>query len=107
MSSTARFRVEPRLATLLSETYRSSEQAVKELVDNSWDADAEQVLIELPKPMTAEPVVVRDNGNGMTEEEVRNEYLSVARDRRVVKGDQTSRKKRRVKGRRESANSQV
>jgi hypothetical protein len=100
MSSTAHFQVEPRLATLLSETYRSTEQAIKELVDNSWDADAEQVWIELPKPMTSDPITVRDNGNGMTEEEIRNEYLRVARDRRALKGDQTPRKKRRVKGRR-------
>lgn len=100
MSSTAYFQVEPRLAVLLSETYRSSEQAIKELIDNAWDAEAEKVWIDLPKPMTTDPIVVRDNGNGMTEDEVRNEYLRVARDRRAVKGDQTLRKKRRVKGRR-------
>src|SRR6266536_527448 len=48
MSDTAYFQVAPRLAILLGETYRSSEQAVKELVDNAWDADAEEVWIELP-----------------------------------------------------------
>lgn len=100
MSSTAHFQVDPRLASLLGETYRSSEQAIKELVDNSWDAEAEQVWIDLPSPMTADPIVIRDVGNGMTEEEVRNEYLRVARDRRISKGDRTPRKKRRVKGRR-------
>ncbi len=100
MGSTAHFLVEPRLAALLSEAYRSSEQAIKELVDNSWDADAENVWIVLPKPMTTDPVVVRDDGTGMTEEEVRNEYLKVARDRRAVKGDLTPMKRRRVKGRR-------
>lgn len=36
-----RFQVDPRLATLLSQEYSSSERALKELVDNAWDADAE------------------------------------------------------------------
>lgn len=38
-----RFRVDFRLATLLSQEYSSSERALKELVDNAWDADAERV----------------------------------------------------------------
>ena len=37
------FKVDPRLATLLGETYRSSELAIKEVVDNSWDADSNNV----------------------------------------------------------------
>jgi hypothetical protein len=43
--------------------------------------------------------VVTDNGSGMTELELRNEYLVVANDRRSRKGDQTTALKRRVKGR--------
>ena len=38
-----RFQVDSRLATLLSQEYPSSERALKELVDNAWDADAEHV----------------------------------------------------------------
>ena len=38
-----RFQVDSRLATLLSQEYSSSERALKELVDNAWDADAERV----------------------------------------------------------------
>jgi len=30
----AQFRVDPRLARLLGESYRSTEQAIKELIDN-------------------------------------------------------------------------
>src|SRR5437879_1345276 len=89
MSRHATFQVDPRLATLLGETYRSSEQAVKELVDNAWDADAEHVWITLPGPMTLDNLEVRDDGSGMTEREVRHEYLKVARDRRATKGDRT------------------
>jgi DNA mismatch repair ATPase MutL len=42
-----RFQVDSRLATLLSQEYTSSEKALKELVDNAWDADAELVSVIL------------------------------------------------------------
>jgi hypothetical protein len=95
----ANFRVDPRLATLLGEGYRSSEAALKELVDNSWDADSRSVDIHLPDPMSSDSVVIRDDGSGMTTEETRSEYLLVASDRRTRKGDITSTLKRKVKGR--------
>jgi hypothetical protein len=100
VAQTAFFKVDPRLAALLGETYRSSELAIKELVDNSWDADAENVWITLPAIVSGEPIIVRDDGTGMTEQEVRSEYLSVARDRTSAKGEFTSHYKRPVKGRR-------
>ncbi len=59
MPETAHFSVATRLATLLSETYRSTEAALKELADNSWDADSDNVWITLPKPLTEEPIIVR------------------------------------------------
>ena len=99
MARPAKFQVDPRLATLLGAAYRSSEQAIQELVDNAWDADAEHVLITLPDPVTNDLVIVRDDGSGMREQEVRNEYLKVARDRRAAKGDRTPGKRRPVKGR--------
>jgi HSP90 family molecular chaperone len=99
MSGKANFKVDPRLANLLGETYRSTEHAVKELVDNAWDADAPTISITLPDPMTANPIVIEDTGSGMTEQEVRNEYLVVANDRRSRKGDRTKQLKRLVKGR--------
>ena len=99
MSEKANFKVDPRLASLLGETYRSTEHAVKELVDNAWDADATTISITLPNPMTADSIVIQDNGSGMTELEVRNEYLVVANDRRSRKGDRTKQLKRLVKGR--------
>lgn len=95
----ARFQVDPRLATLLGENYRSSEQALKELVDNAWDADASTVQVTLPAPVTSNPIVIVDDGAGMTELEVRQEYLLVANDRRTRKGERTPGKQRLVKGR--------
>lgn len=99
MTEKANFKVDPRLASLLGETYRSTEHAVKELVDNAWDADAQTISITLPDPMTANPIVIEDKGTGMTEQELRNEYLVVANDRRSRKGDRTKQLKRLVKGR--------
>ncbi len=100
MPATVSFAVDPRLATLLGDAYRSTEQAIKELVDNAWDADAETVNITLPAEMSDIPITIEDDGSGMTEEELRSEYLKVARDRRALKGNQTAAKRRQVRGRR-------
>lgn len=97
-SQTAFFKVDPRLASLLGENYRSSELAIKELIDNSWDADANNVWVTLPSILSGRPIVVVDDGSGMTEQEVRSEYLTVARDRTTTKGEFTSHYKRPVKG---------
>ena len=94
-----RFQVDSRLATLLSQEYSSSERALKELVDNAWDAEAEVISVTLPKPMSGEPIVIQDDGTGMTEEELRRHYLSIATDRRSRRGERTSEKNRLVKGR--------
>lgn len=99
MESTANFKVDTKLAALLGENYRSSEQAIKELVDNSWDADADNVWVQLPAPMTSQSIVVRDDGSGMTEKEIKSEYLVVANDRTTRKGERTTLKNRLVKGR--------
>jgi len=99
VSDNAYFQVDPRLATLLSEGYRSSEYAIKELVDNAWDADAEHVWVTLPEPNTIGAIVIKDDGTGMTEKEVRSGYLLIASDRRSRKGEITPLKHRKVKGR--------
>lgn len=94
-----RFQVDSRLATLLSQEYSSSERALKELVDNAWDADAEHVSITLPKPLSGGSIVIEDDGSGMTEEELRRHYLAIASDRRSRRGERTAGKNRPVKGR--------
>lgn len=98
-ANTARFQVDSRLARLLSQEYSSTEKALKELVDNAWDADAETVRISLPAPMTDEAIVISDNGSGMTRAELETHYLAIARDRRNHRGERTAGKQRLVKGR--------
>ena len=68
------------------------------MVDNAWDADAEVVRIQLPQHVTANPIIIEDDGTGMTDDEVRRAYLVVARDRRSREGLRTARKSRTVKG---------
>ncbi|MGE0328323.1 MAG: ATP-binding protein [Polyangiaceae bacterium] len=99
MVKAARFKVDPKLASLLGESYRSSEEALKELVDNAWDADAENVNITLPGAVDGGPIVIEDDGSGMTETELREEYLKIANDRCTRKGETTPTKRRKVKGR--------
>jgi len=94
-----RFQVDSRLATLLSQEYASSEKALKELVDNAWDADAELVSVVLPPPMSDAPIVITDDGCGMTKEELRRHYLYIATDRRSRRGERTPGKNRLIKGR--------
>src|SRR5688500_10780351 len=96
---TAHFRVDPKLTALLGENYRSSEQAIKELIDNCWDAEATEVQVVLPDIMSKDPLVVRDNGSGMKTEEVRREYLNIASPRWSRKGERTPNRQRVVKGR--------
>ncbi|TYZ06093.1 hypothetical protein FY528_19390 [Hymenobacter lutimineralis] len=93
------FKVHPKLAALLGENYRSSEFALRELVDNAWDAEAKNVWIVLPSILTEDATIeFRDDGTGMTPEEVRNEYLIIANNRRDRKGN-TTQNGRMVKGR--------
>ena len=100
MKQEAFFKVHPKLAQILGETYRSVELALKELIDNSYDADAENVFITIPEILDSNPtIIIEDDGLGMSEEEVRNDYLNIANSRTSRKGNKSILKKRKVKGR--------
>lgn len=73
-----------------------------ELIANSYDADATKVEVSLPWGVTLagtihaaehEPhrIMVRDNGHGMTAEEINAHYLMVGSDRRIRIGSDLSR----------------
>lgn len=100
MKSSARFSVDPRLSALLGESYASSERALRELVDNAWDAESQIVKITLPDILCDDPVIIEDDGHGMKNQEVRQEYLKIASPRFSRKGERTPNLDRRVKGRR-------
>lgn len=97
----AHFGVSPRLAVLLGESYRTVELALKELVDNAWDANALTVDIRLPPPVAKDArIVIADDGEGMSPKQVQDDYLRIARDRRKDRGARTAPPlNREVKGR--------
>ena len=66
-------RVDPKLAHVLGESYMSSEKALKELVDNAWDAEATEVQVTVPNILTDAPIIVLDNGSGMKTAELEAE----------------------------------
>lgn len=81
--------------------YSTLPPVIGELVSNAWDADASFIEIAIPEDPVGEDseITVRDDGIGMTDEDVRNAYLVVGRDRREVEGDQPTAKGRRIMGR--------
>lgn len=100
MSKDANFKVDPKLAELLGETYKSTEDAIKELVDNAFDADADDIWATLPEIFADDATItISDNGTGMKEQELRSEYLKIASSRLARKGEKTHQKNRIVKGR--------
>lgn len=96
----SKFVVDGRLTKILGENYRSSEYALKELIDNAWDAEATIVKITLPTQIKSDSIIiVEDNGIGMNTYEVENDYLRIARDRISIKGNISSNLHRKIKGR--------
>ena len=81
--------------------YSTLPPVIGELVSNAWDADAEEVKIVLPTTAFSDQseIIIEDNGDGMTDEEVRNAYLIIGRDRRQAEGKQQTAKGRPIMGR--------
>ena len=96
---TAHFRVDPKLTQVLGENYTNSEKALKELIDNAWDAEASEVHVTVPNILTDSPIIVQDDGSGMKTAELEAEYLNIASPRYSRKGERTPNLNRLVKGR--------
>lgn len=98
------FRIEFDIGTVKHlglQMYATLPPVIGELVSNAWDADAEHVKITIPETsFTANSeIVIEDDGDGMTDKEVRRAYLIVGRDRRKDEGDEPTKKhKRRIMG---------
>jgi hypothetical protein len=73
------------LTHLGTQMYKRREAAIAELVANSWDAGARKVRITIPETAynaATSEIVIEDNGHGMTPDQVQEDYLVVARNRR-------------------------
>jgi hypothetical protein len=65
--------------------YSGPVPALAELVANAWDADAKNVELTLPldTPMSGnETITIKDDGHGMSWEDVASRYLVIGRNRR-------------------------
>jgi hypothetical protein len=57
--------------------YRNFARAVKELISNSYDADATEVKIKLN--LSNNSLIIRDNGNGMDLDALKNNFFNIAK----------------------------
>jgi len=85
------FRMEFDIGTIKHlglQMYSSLPPVIAELVSNAWDAGATTVDIWIPEESFDESstIVVQDDGDGMSDAEIREAYLVVGRDRRVEEG---------------------
>ena len=71
--------------------YSTLPSVIGELVANSWDANATKVEITIPNEAigTSSEIVLRDDGIGMSDEDVRKKYLIVGRNRRDESAERT------------------
>jgi len=65
--------------------YRSFMTVLGEAISNSWDADAHNVYITIDRD--AKTLIVRDDGDGMNEEDFQNKFLKIGYSKR--KNNQT------------------
>jgi len=71
--------------------------AIAELIANAYDAEAKEVLITL-EDGDNKKIIVTDNGEGMTFEEINDKFLIIGRNRREKEGPLSSEGKRKVTG---------
>lgn len=82
--------------------YSTLPPVIGELVANAWDANAHRVDIAIPTGLVTDDseIIVTDDGDGMSDSDVRNAYLIMGRDRREEeKTDVTPGLGRKVMGR--------
>ena len=84
--------------------YSTLPPVIGELVANAWDANATRVDITIPDgpiDQKRSEIIIKDNGIGMSDKDVRKRYLIIGRDRREHDGsDRTPEPlKRRIMGR--------
>ena len=55
--------------------YRSFITVLGEAISNSWDADAKNVQVTIDR--TSNLLVIKDDGDGMTEDDFQNKFLKI------------------------------
>ena len=62
--------------------YSQLPSVLSELISNSWDADATSVEIDFRTSISGKEINVKDDGHGMTFDELNDSYLVIGRNRR-------------------------
>lgn len=71
--------------------YSTLPPALAELISNAYDADADLVeVIFHEKNNSPDSITVKDNGYGMTSEDIQSKFLIIGRNRRSDEGDKPS-----------------
>ena len=95
MSNPTPYRMDFDISTIKHlglQMYATLPPVIGELVANAWDANATEVEITIPETQLDDTsqIVICDNGMGMSDQDIRDKYLIVGRDRREKEGtDQT------------------
>lgn len=91
------FTVSARTARLIGqENFANAEGAIIELVKNSYDADA-SVCVIIVDPVN-DSIRILDNGDGMTEQIIRNQWMTIGTDDKKINFKTKSRVKTGAKG---------
>lgn len=81
--------------------YSTAVPALAEIISNAWDADAQNVWLEMPFNASIDDsmtITCRDDGIGMSLDDCIDKYLIVGRDRRKSDGKDETARGRRVMG---------
>ena len=78
--------------------YSKLPSVLSELVSNSWDADATDVAIDFVDTSDNKEIIYSDNGEGMTFDELNDNYLVIGRNRRSGTQEETTTSGRKVIG---------
>ncbi len=85
-------KIQPKVIDHLGiKMYQKPVDVISEFIANAWDADAENVNVEIH----SDKILIKDDGNGMNFEECQRNFLTVGRDRRLSTGKETSEEKKR------------
>ena len=92
MSNGQPFRMQFDIGTIKHlglQMYSTLPSVIGELVANGWDANATEVHIEMPEDpidQSVSEITIQDDGLGMSDEDIREKYMIVGRDRRQSDG---------------------
>ena len=97
---TLQLKFDPRTIEHLGiKMYSQLPYALAELVANAYDAGASNVMINLyDKDSNAKSILISDDGDGMSYEEVRDNFLVIGRKRRDTDESRINSKGRRITG---------